>query len=261
MKKNKFIYGLLVILSLSASAISCGDDDGGGASAGFAGIASSYSEEDGEVTMVIPFVNGSVSASDILIDGSATEGEDFELIGVTEEGVELKFMDDDKWEDIEKVRVRIKNSSGNINSMHIVTVLSDNNNCEDPVGMVATDLDGVYEVVTDDWEDFEPGDHVSIVPVDETHVMIAEYPGTNTNHHGLVLTITDPISDLATVNIVVESQINGSYSTVSNSQVTTTGTGSLTGPCNIELNLKMVLPCCGTNNNLTLELHRVGNRF
>ncbi|HMV11086.1 MAG TPA: hypothetical protein PK325_11610 [Cyclobacteriaceae bacterium] len=256
MKKTKLIK-LLVAFGLSAIVISCGDDGVGKLSPGFAGIASSYLEADGDVTLTIPFVNGSVSESDIKFDGSAVEGEDYEIISITEAGVEIKFLDDDQWEDIEKLRLTITSGSNGVNKMHSVTLLSNNTDCGDPIGMQATDLKGTYTVVTDDWEDFAPGDHVTIEAVDETHVRIVEYPGTTFDHHGLVLTIGDPISDLGTADISIESQVSGSYNASGTQRATIVGSGSLTSPCDIELTFNLSLPCCGNFNGLELVLHRV----
>lgn len=250
MKRNKLIQIFLVIFSLSLLAISCGDDDGDKASAGFAGIATTYYEEDGEVTITIPFVNGSVSESDILVDGSATENEDFEILSVTDEGVQIKLMDDDVYEETERLRFRIS-KAGNGNVTHVVTIVS--NNCEDEVGMEVADLTGVWTVVTDEWEDFVPGDHVTIAAIDATHVEILEYPATTVAPRvGLTLTI----SNLATGAIIVESQDNGSYNASGTQRVTSTGTGEVTGPCAIDLTLNFDLPCCGSFNGNSLVLSK-----
>lgn len=249
MKNNNLLNKLFFTFSLSLFIIGCGDDEEK-ASAGFAGIVSSYYEEDGEVIMTVPFVNGSVSASDIMFDGSATLGEDYEILGVTDAGVEVKLFDDDKWEDRETVRMRITNASGAVNVTHEIKIVS--NNCEDPVGMTIDDLLGIYTVVTDDWEDFHPGDHLTIEAVDETHVSIKEYPATSVSHKGLVLTI----ADFTAGGIVVESQNNGSYNASGTQTTTTTGTGEISEPCVIELTLNFSLPCCGSFNGNSLILQR-----
>ncbi len=56
-------------------------------------IASTFYEEGGETTIVVPFrnSNGSITAEDITVDGTATEGEDYEIGAITEEGVSITF--------------------------------------------------------------------------------------------------------------------------------------------------------------------------
>lgn len=251
MKKNKLIHKLFVVLSLSVVAVSCGDDGSEKASAGFAGIASSYYEGDGDETITIPFVNGSVSASDLTFGGSATEGEDYQIVGVTEEGVQIKFLEDSDWEFLEKLRIEIK-GGGNGNSIHTISLFSDN--CNDADGQVFTGMEGVYTVVTDDWEDFHPGDKVTVEIVDDTHLRIKEYPATAVAHAGMVFTSSNFTS--GTGDLVVPTQASGQYTTAANTSTTTSGTGVVTGPCSMEFNLTFVLPCCGTNPNLTLVLEK-----
>lgn len=247
MKKNKLIYGLLVMFSLSALAVSCSDDEEK-TSAGFAGISSSYQEKDGEVTINIPFVNGSVSESDIVIDGSATAGEDYEVLGITDEGVSIKLFDDNDCEDLEKIRLTIKNASGEVNRMHTVTIVSDFSEG------TTEDLSGTYTLTTDDWADYAEGTELEVVRVDDTHISVSEYPATGFSHADMVISITDLRSGTA----VVESQNNGSYNASGTQTTTTTGTGSVNG-CSgvIDLNLRFVLPCCGTFSNNHFVLERV----
>lgn len=248
MKKNKLINGLLVIFCLSALAVSCSDDGDDKASVGFAGIASSYVEGDGDQTIVIPFVNGSVSASDIIIDGSATEGDDYEIVGVTAEGVEITLLDDSDCEDIETVRLRIKGGSSNGNGMHIVTLVSNSDEV-----FTAAEIVGDYVVDTDEWEDYHEGDEITVEAVDETHLRIVGYPATGFSHVSLVVTI----NDFATGAATVESQNNGSYNESGTQTTTTTGSGTISKCSNsIDLNLNFNLTCCGAFNNNQLLLVR-----
>jgi hypothetical protein len=245
MKNIKLIYGFIVVFGLSSIALSCSDDEEK-ASAGFAGISSSYQEKDGEVTITIPFVNGSVSESDIVIDGSATAGEDYELLAITEEGVSIKLFDDNDCEKVERIRLTITNASGEVNRMHTVTIASDFSEG------TTEDLSGTYILKTDDWQDFTVGAEVQVQRVDDTHIRVVGYPATTFNHADMAISITDLRSGAA----VVESQNSGSYNASGTQQTTTSGTGSVNG-CSgiIDLNLKFVLPCCGTlaNQHFVLE--------
>ncbi|HNH61941.1 MAG TPA: hypothetical protein PLS80_18025 [Cyclobacteriaceae bacterium] len=250
MKKNKLINRTLVALGFCVIAVSCSDDGSDKPSAGFAGIASAYYEEDGNQTITIPFVNGSVSASDIIFDGTATEGEDYEIVGINDEGIQISFIDDNDWEGTENLRIRLAKPSSNGNSIHTVTLVS--NNCSDPEGQTLANMAGTYTVVTDDWEDFAPGAHLTVSVVDETHIRIVQYPGTTVSHQGLLLTV----ADFSTGDIVVASQNNGSYNASGTQATTTSGTGEITEPCRIELDLTFVLPCCGTNPGLALVLQK-----
>ncbi|MBS1487281.1 MAG: hypothetical protein JST43_06790 [Bacteroidetes bacterium] len=74
---------------------------------------------------------------------------------------------------------------------------------------VATDAAGNYHVVQDDWQDYNPGDPLTVSVVDANNIIINEYPATyGNNHHGLVITV-DPNSGVATVT----KQLSGGYST------------------------------------------------
>ncbi|HND44313.1 MAG TPA: hypothetical protein PKG64_20545 [Cyclobacteriaceae bacterium] len=126
------------------------------------------------------------------------------------------------------------------------------NNCSDPEGQTLANMAGTYTVVTDDWEDFAPGAHLTVSVVDETHIRIVQYPGTTVSHQGLLLTV----ADFSTGDIVVASQNNGSYNASGTQATTTSGTGEITEPCRIELDLTFVLPCCGTNPGLALVLQK-----
>ena len=123
------------MLGLSAAVLSCSDDDGAGTSAGFESIASSVYEEDGDGSVTVMFRDGSVSEDNLIIDGTATEGEDYTITGVSEEGITFQMLDDVAAENIETIRIRIKGASGEANNTHTVRILSD-----DP-GILRIDLD------------------------------------------------------------------------------------------------------------------------
>lgn len=249
MKKNKLINRLLVALAFAALATGCSDDGGDEVSAGFAGIASTIYEGNGigagDITVTVPVVNGSLSVSDLVFDGSATQGEDYEVLGVTSEGLEIKFIDDNDCEDRETVRVRISKGAENGNSLHTITLIDNNNEG------TTDDIAGTYVVVTDAWEDYDEGDEITVEAVDATHIRIMGYPATSFNAQPLVVTLTNAGSGASTV----ESQNNGSYDAGGTQAVTTTGTGTISNCNGIDLTLTFVLPCCGTfaDNHLVLE--------
>lgn len=135
-------------------------------------------------------------------------------------------------------------------------VLGDNNrveaNIEDlPVNVA--DLAGDYTVINDVWEDYHPGDELTITQVDATHIQIEGYPATQYDAEPLILTITN----LNTGTVNVESQNNGSYNSSGTQAVTTTGSGTVAS-CNgsISLVLNFSLPCCGSYNGNSLVLQK-----
>lgn len=124
-RKNIFVKCLFA-LSLPLVMVACsGDDDNaaGPASVDFASIASTANEEGGTITIPL---RGSSNGVSVAFGGSATEGEDFELVGVSDEGVEISIIDDGEFEDTEKVIVRLVSSSANLNgnSEHTVSIVS-----------------------------------------------------------------------------------------------------------------------------------------
>jgi hypothetical protein len=248
MKKNKLINGFLIVLIALVVTVSCSSDEEGEGkvSAGFASIASTFHEGNGDVTTTIPFVNGSVSASDIVFEGSATQGQDYQVLGVTSEGVQIKFIDDDDCEDIEVLRLRIK-TSGVGNKVHTVTLFSNSNE-----SFTAAQLAGTYVVVVDEWEDFVPGDELTVERIDDDHLRIVEYPPTGFDQEPLVITITD----FETGEVAIESQVNGSYNASGTQTLTTAGAGVVSRCTGIELVLNFSLPCCGNFNGNALVLRK-----
>lgn len=155
------------ILAVSVPVLVWGCEDEPNASSGsafqFVGISSSYYEADGDATITIPFRNasGSVSAENLVIESSATAGEDFEIVSVSKSGIEIALMDDTKAEDIETVRILLPGSGGN--SVHTVRLLSDDPgflnvrlNWTDPV-----DLDLIswyFDPEDEEWHDLDFSD-------------------------------------------------------------------------------------------------------
>jgi hypothetical protein len=149
MKKNN-LYRILFALALPLLIIGC-DDDEASTPTDFAGIASTYYEENGTTTVTIPLRNASgVSDNnlDIEFGGTAVEGEDFELVGITEEGVQISIIDDDDLEDKEEIRVKLSSPSVNVsgNSIHTITIVSD---CADTDGLDLSYFNGDYDALED----------------------------------------------------------------------------------------------------------------
>lgn len=123
MKNDKLSKIAALFLTIPALFVGCDSDDDSGTSTDFGTIASTYYEENGEATIFVPFRNGSLSADDIIVDGTATEGKDYQIVGVTEDGFSVKFFDDSDAEVDETVRLTIKGAGGN--NRHIITLVSD----------------------------------------------------------------------------------------------------------------------------------------
>ena len=175
MRKNKILNKLLSVLILSFLILGCSEDEQGSASVDFASVGSGFLEADGDATVIIPFRNApqSISADDLIFSGQATEGEDYEILGVTEEGVEIQFFDDSDAENNETLRITIDgNPAGNY--IHQITLVSDDPGYMDIELQWAdgSDLDLYslfYNEEIEDWEviDFsDPGN--TLDPIDWT---------------------------------------------------------------------------------------------
>lgn len=144
MKKYKIILRLSLALCFSVLVMSCGsdDEDTTPTTPDFVSISSGYKESTGTSTITIPFRNGNASFAgsvDIVLGGTATEGEDYNLKGVTEAGVQIEIIDDNNFEPNETIRLQM-NSSGN--SIHTITVVS---NCEDTANPYLKYFVGTWE--------------------------------------------------------------------------------------------------------------------
>lgn len=149
MKKNKLINKLLIACCLSVILISCDDDDNDNLGVSFSSIASTTTE-DGGGTLTIPLRDGSVSVDEIVFGGTAKEGEDFELVGVLDEGIQINIINDNVYESSnETIRIQIPSSG---NSFHTVTINEDASDCQ---YAVYDDVDwaGSYEAIEDYGED------------------------------------------------------------------------------------------------------------
>lgn len=143
MMKNKLLNKFLFILSLPVLMLACSDDEGPkGTGTDFKSIATTIEEAGGTAT--IPLRNGSISESDIVFGGTATEGEDFEFSEVTAEGVQISIINDDKYEGTETIRVQIKNTTGN--NIHTITIPCDGT---DAGGWAVADFAGDWDALED----------------------------------------------------------------------------------------------------------------
>lgn len=129
MKENRRLNKLLFILALPVLMLAC-EDEGSPAGTGsdFATLTSGYFEEDGTAAITIPFRNASASFAanvELTFGGTATEGEDYTVVGVTEEGIQISIIDDGEFEYRETIRILMDSKGNNI---HTVTLVS---NCDD----------------------------------------------------------------------------------------------------------------------------------
>lgn len=141
MKKN--ILKLLFIVP--AFILACDGDDEASVSVDFATLSSSYYEKDGAGSLTIPFRNASAGKNlEVAFGGTATQGEDFELVGITAEGVQLSIKDDTKFEKNETIRIQLRSSGKNVagNAIHTVTIVS---NCADTDELDADFFEGVFD--------------------------------------------------------------------------------------------------------------------
>lgn len=133
MKKDKILHKLLFALIMPAFILSCDGDEGELATADidFLTISSSYDEASGTGTLTVP-LRGVVNQNSYSFEfgGTATEGEDYQVIGVTGEGFQVSIIDDNDAEPNETIRVRMVSPSLNLNgnAMHTIHIAS---NCED----------------------------------------------------------------------------------------------------------------------------------
>lgn len=156
MKKLDILKRAL-ILSLPLLAVACDDDEGSSTTADFLTISSSYSEADGTGIVTIPLRNaGDGTGFEVSISGTATEDQDFEVIGFTGEGLQIRVIDDNLYEPLEYLRIELKRPGqvlkGNV--FHTLNIIS---NCEDLEGITVDYFDGDWAATEkygedpDDW--------------------------------------------------------------------------------------------------------------
>jgi hypothetical protein len=145
MKITQFFYKLLLPVVVLTITMGCDSDDDAEVYTDFASIASTYNEASGTGVITIPFRNAgsNLNSLNVTFAGSATEGTDFELVGITAEGVQIRVFDDNTLEASETVRITLRSAGANLagNAIHTLTILS---NCEDLEGLQLSDFAGDF---------------------------------------------------------------------------------------------------------------------
>lgn len=146
MKKENILRKLMFTLVVPVLILACdNEDEPAGLTVDFGSIASTSQEAEGQ-TVTIPLRNsnsGSASKLGVVFGGSATEGEDYSLVGITAEGVQIKINDDLAIEDTEIIRVQLTGNglALNGNTIHNVTIMND---CTDQGGLTLADFAAAY---------------------------------------------------------------------------------------------------------------------
>lgn len=145
MKKYNVLKGLMFMIVIPVIIIGCDDDDdNSGSGIEFVNVETAYNEEAG-TPISIAFKNGAaLKEEDLLIAGTATRGEDWQLESVTAEGIQISITNDDDAEVLETIRFMIPNSKGN--AIHTVRIVSDDPGVLDidltwAAGEAAADMD------------------------------------------------------------------------------------------------------------------------
>jgi len=126
MKKNKLIYALSMMCISLFMLQACSDDDSTSDSSSgvqFQKVATTLEESGGTIT--IPIRGGSVSGVELEFDGTATEGEDFEVVDITNDALEIQILDDGNYEDVEYARVRMVGNGVGGNAFTTINILCD----------------------------------------------------------------------------------------------------------------------------------------
>ncbi|GIL23533.1 MAG: hypothetical protein BroJett042_20460 [Bacteroidota bacterium] len=154
MRKYSRLGKFIAIIGLPILIASCEDETTVKTTVDFASISSNYYEADGTTSFTIPLRNaGSTSGLSVVFAGTATQGQDYELVGITSAGVEIRLLDDNVYEDgvVETLRVQLVSSSESLkgNTMHTINMVS--NDCEDTEGLTVASLAGDWNAMEDDY--------------------------------------------------------------------------------------------------------------
>lgn len=143
MKNIKHLYTLFLVIASLLIFQACSEDDP--SSISFSQVALTYSEADGTGTIVIP-VQGSSSDVTFQVDGTATEGEDFEIIGLTASGLEIEVIADGVFEGNEYARIRMVGPDVVGNAFFTLNIISD---CSDTGGLDVSYFAGDWDALED----------------------------------------------------------------------------------------------------------------
>jgi hypothetical protein len=131
MKKYQLFKKVVIVFSVPLLLAACDDDDAETSSTVDFGTIASTAQESDAATVTIPLRNaGDLNNLQVAFGGSAIEGEDYEFVGITGEGVQVKILEDADLEPVEDIRVQLVPKNGSIsgNAFHSIRIVS---NCED----------------------------------------------------------------------------------------------------------------------------------
>lgn len=148
MKRNIFFRATLTLV-LAVLIAGCGEDETATTDFDFATIASSHYEADGDTELVIPMRGNLPANTTFVYDGSASE-EDFEVIGLTDEGLRIRIFNDIYADNgrLETIRITMVVPGQTItgNAIHTVTIIGD---CNDTGNLGAAYFEGKWSAEED----------------------------------------------------------------------------------------------------------------
>jgi hypothetical protein len=153
---NKLKQGLfyLSIVGMGLTFTACSEDEGGGTpltGAYFERTASSYIEGDGNATHEIAVLGFKGSESDIEFSfaGTATEGEDYDVVGFSNGVLTLTLLDDNLFENNETIRIQIVDAKGGVGRTRFHLVNLSSPECTDNVGLDVSYFAGHWDALED----------------------------------------------------------------------------------------------------------------
>lgn len=143
-------------------------------------------------------------------------------------GVDVTTQDGTKWQAFPPVSGGITYAPGIANEAGNNTTLRFAAPCQfDPAAYTAGD----YEVVLDEWADYEEGDLVAVEKIDDTHYSF-EYAAANPNP---IIMVVDP----ATNAITVAPTMYGDYDGLEVTATSVAGDDSAVDPCDVSFSVKL----------------------